>query len=445
MNWLPVSLLLLVACGKTTIETGEPATTPPTTTPPPTTEPSDDTDGDGVADVYDCAPTDARVYAGAHEFCDGLDNDCDSFVDETFDLDADGFFAADEADCRAAGIGLDCDDSDGLVNPLGVEVCDGVDNDCSGFVDDARDGDGDGFGACEECDDGDPFIFPGQLEAHDGIDNDCSGLADEPWDGDGDGWSPVMGDCNDYDPYNSPGTPEICDGRDNDCDAIADEDFDLDLDGFTTCQGDCDDDNDAVRPDAEEICDDLDTDCDGVIQDRLDEDADGTDICAGDCDDLAPTVHVGAADTCNDVDDDCDGVADEDVGCWDCTTNGDRLYCEATTNWEAAVDLCDVFGGSLAVITSAEENTEIGDFAKSIGGSNPPQWWIGLGDAAVEGTYEWIDGTPLGFTGWASGQPNDVAGTANCVETNLNARTQATGQWNDESCTVNNPFVCELP
>ena len=63
------------------------------------------------------------------------------------DADQDGMAAVEYG-------GTDCDDTDAQVNPLATEVCDGVDNDCNGLIDDdARDpltwfldGDGDGFG-----------------------------------------------------------------------------------------------------------------------------------------------------------------------------------------------------------------------------------------------------------------------------------------------------------
>lgn len=41
-----------------------------------------DTDGDGTPDALDCAPLDAAIHPGAAELCDDLDNDCDGEIDE---------------------------------------------------------------------------------------------------------------------------------------------------------------------------------------------------------------------------------------------------------------------------------------------------------------------------------------------------------------------------
>jgi hypothetical protein len=88
-----------------------------------------DQDGDFVTSVAcggnDCNDNNAAIRPGATEVCDGIDNNCNSQVDEGFDLDNDGF-------TTCAG---DCDDSNANVNPNATEACDGIDNNCDLEVD----------------------------------------------------------------------------------------------------------------------------------------------------------------------------------------------------------------------------------------------------------------------------------------------------------------------
>jgi hypothetical protein len=115
------------------------------------------------------------------------------------------------------------------------EVCDGVDNDGDGIVDEGSpDTDGDGIADCVDED----------TELCDGEDNDADGLVDEGWpDTDGDG----VADCID---------PEECDGVDNDGNGEVDEGFDVDANGVADC--------------FDEQCNCADDDGDGLIDEGVD-------------------------------------------------------------------------------------------------------------------------------------------------------------------------------
>jgi len=108
-----------------------------------------------VTDGSDCDDSDASTNPSASEACDGMDNDCDGDVDEgvqsTFyaDVDDDGYGdPSSSTDSCSAPSGYvsdnsDCDDSDGIVRPGAVEVCDLIDDDCDGIVDDSCISEGD--------------------------------------------------------------------------------------------------------------------------------------------------------------------------------------------------------------------------------------------------------------------------------------------------------------
>ncbi len=193
---------------------------------------------DWIQRGLDCDDAEAAVNPGADEVCDGIDNDCDGI--DTADLDGDNFDDADcgGTDCDDTNAlvrpnanevcdGLD-NNCDGLVDPPGI----------SGSTWHYEDLDLDGFGnsavglrLCAavpgwapnrtDCDDTEPLAFPGGVEVCDGIDNNCEDGIDEV-DDDGDGASPLAcggGDCDDTDPLVGPSAPEICDnGVDDDCD-----------------------------------------------------------------------------------------------------------------------------------------------------------------------------------------------------------------------------------
>lgn len=320
---------------------------------------NNDFDADGFDFTVDCDDHNPDVNPGTAETCDGIDNNCNSLIDEGFalnayyaDADGDGFGNPDVQwnTCQTsppAGYvtnNMDCLDSDSSVYPGAQELCDGLDNDCNGMQDDGltfityyEDADGDGYGtagsklpSCSteppagfvannlDCNDFNAQINPGATEICDNIDNDCNGLSDE-----GLTLYTFYAD-NDHDGFGNPATSVT------DC-------IDTAPQNFVSNNLDCDDTNALIYTGAAEICDNLDNDCNGQIDEGLqtytfyaDNDGDGfgnsnqslsncTGITpsdyatvGGDCDDLNPNVNPNATEgaVADGLDNNCDGLID---------------------------------------------------------------------------------------------------------------------------------------
>ena len=338
-------LTLLIACGETkdteiqeeVLDTGDAIF---------------DADGDGYTSDEDCDDNSAAVNPGAEELCDGLDNDCDDEIDEgvksTFylDVDQDGYgdseVSMESCEIRDGyvAVGNDCDDADASVYPAANELCDQLDNNCDGQIDE-----GVGFDFYVDAD-GDGFGDENAVETH------CEQV---------DGVTMIGGDCDDNNDTVNPDAEEICDGVDNDCNESTDEGvtiiyfLDSDGDGFgdefssvETCDrpqgyvdniGDCNDIDATVNPLIPETCDGVDNNCDGNVDEAgavgssgwyLDDDGDGFgDVnnfmvsCdqpanyvgnSGDCNDADGTISPSMTEICDGLDNDCDGAIDDDDG-----------------------------------------------------------------------------------------------------------------------------------
>jgi hypothetical protein len=304
----------------------------------------------------DCNDANAAVYRGAPEVCDGIDNQCpgdsgwaqtDEGVQITFyrDADEDGFgVASDTALACSAPPGYvatagDCNDANLAVHPGAPEVCNAVDDDCDGPIDENLGQTTCGIGACQRsfdnCVGGAPqTCIPGDpvAELCDGLDNDCDGAMD-----DGLGQTTcgigtcerTVDNCTGGLPQTCiPGDPvaEQCDGLDNDCDGAMDDGL-----GQTTCGiGECERtvDNCTVGlpqtcipgDPVAELCDGLDDDCDGAVDDGLGQTTCGIGTCERTVDNctggLPQTCVPGepVAELCDGLDNDCDGAMDDGLG-----------------------------------------------------------------------------------------------------------------------------------
>ena len=241
-------------------------------------------DGDPSPDALDCAPFDNTVYPGADEVCDAKDNDCNGPVDEGLGTTTCGLGPCLQTiDNCVAGIVQLCDPLKGQA----PEVCDALDNDCDGDVDEALGTTSCGLGECSHtianCVGGEAQVCDPQagqaVETCDNKDNDCDGDTDEEL--------PLLacglGECfhtllscvdgvpQQCDPLEGQ-SDELCDGLDNDCDGDTDQDLGTTSCGQGICAHDVDNCVDGVAQECDpfegkidEVCDGDDNDCDGEV------------------------------------------------------------------------------------------------------------------------------------------------------------------------------------
>jgi len=390
----------------------------------------------------------------------------------------------------------DCDDSDATINPAVTEVCNSLDDDCDGDIDDDdsgldsstgstwyADSDGDGYGdatsstlACAQpsghaadptdCDDGNAATHPGADEYCDGVDSDCDGTLDEHDAVDASSWYADT----DGDGFGDPLSPQHA------CTAPS---------GHVADSSDCDDGSADIHPGADEYCDGVDTDCDGAADEDealdasdwyADSDGDGygdastsSSACSvpsgsvgdsTDCDDGDTAVNPGATEACNGHDDDCDALVDDDdpgivgTATWYADRDGDGYgdplstahACTAPSGHVADDTDCDDTSGAINPAASEICNSVDDDCDGLVDGH----------DSGVTGGSSWyVDADGDGFGDAASStsacvQPSGyVAGSSDCDDGDANVFPGADEYCNgsDDDCdgSVDEADAVDMP
>lgn len=223
-----------------------------------------------VGGVLVCSATPGTPSA---EICNGIDDNCNGLIDEgvlnTYFRDADGDGYGNPAVTILAcslpagyvSTSADCNDANPAINPGRPELCNSIDDNCSGSIDETfsfstyyRDADGDTYGnpaitilACSlpagyvtnntDCNDANAAINPGRTELCNSLDDNCNGSIDETFPTKGNACTVGVGACQRTGSLvcngtgtgvicsATPGTPsaEICDNIDNNCNGVVDD------------------------------------------------------------------------------------------------------------------------------------------------------------------------------------------------------------------------------
>ncbi|XP_074470021.1 CD209 antigen-like protein C [Sebastes fasciatus] len=121
---------------------------------------------------------------------------------------------------------------------------------------------------------------------------------------------------------------------------------------------------------------------------------------------------------------------------WTMFSSACYLLSGGAGSWDKARKDCRNRGADLVMIESAKEQTFVAGLTKKT-------TWIGLNDKDVEGTWKWIDVTPLILKSWALNEPNNGGGNPKLGGEDCAHIRAETPEWNDLPCETVMLWICE--
>ena len=118
-----------------------------------------------------------------------------------------------------------------------------------------------------------------------------------------------------------------------------------------------------------------------------------------------------------------------------------KLFNPKTTNqrldYFESEKYCNELSGNLARFDSLEGTAIVVAATQLANESSATFFWIGF-DRVDKNNYQWTDGSPVDFTNWWPGEPNNFNNNEQC------AQIRRDGRWNDAACHSNLGWMCKI-
>ncbi|XP_044135029.1 perlucin-like protein [Bufo gargarizans] len=118
---------------------------------------------------------------------------------------------------------------------------------------------------------------------------------------------------------------------------------------------------------------------------------------------------------------------------WKLIKSNCYYFSTKSETWERSKDMCAERNGILLVIKNSFEMSSLLPFIKQ------GRYWLGLKRNPDDlDMWEWTDGSPLTYSNWNEGEPNNDRNNEHCAE--IMGGVQS---WNDLPCSNTATYICK--